>query len=65
MAAVIYGDCWPSSVGRRGKPLLTNITCPGTHKREACQDSGPIEQADRETSKNIKLVKLQTTAQVT
>lgn len=33
MAAVIYVDCWPSSVGRRGKPSLTNISCAGSQDK--------------------------------
>lgn len=56
MAAVIYGDCWSSSVGHRGKSLLTNITCLGTHKREAVnQDSGQVEQAP---TKNVRFSKI-------
>lgn len=44
MAAVIYVDCWPSSVGRRGKPLLTSHVL--AHKTEAeSQDNDQTKQA--------------------
>ncbi len=44
MAAVIYVDCWPSSVGRRGKPLITSHVL--AHKTEAeSQDNDQTKQA--------------------